>query len=310
MASMSSGVSLEKKYCVFFDDMDPKRFRAKLAWCDATSRANSVQSARKRCHDLLKNTLSSSQQSKVLRKLSSMQEAMQECTTLVTTAPLSLVRLSQSSITVALGHESFYELRQNQLVCNYSEFDIIRDFMKNKVKATPNPRNPKTFLKRKQCTFVENNASEYHFGQYNQTFRQDHSEWPKVIQEALRLAKHHATRFNIDPDLYNGVHVNLYDDGSVGVKPHYDKEVSMLAGAPIFSFTLLSDPTLPRLFSIYDLHSTKLQDIVLEHGDMMVMFGKMQTHFKHGVEAAKPPQKYKHLSRINITVRAFKVFTE
>lgn len=206
---------------------------------------------------------------------------------------------------VALGHESYYELSPSELDCDATEFEALRAFMRDIVKDSPNPRNPRGApLKRKQCTFVRPGAAEYEFGQYNQTFR-DNAPWPPIVARALECARAHAARFGVDSVLYNGVHVNLYKNGSVGVKPHFDNEKSLVPGAPIFSFTLLSDPTLPRPFSIYTLAAEKLQDVSLAHGSMLVMYGNMQTHFKHGVEAAKPPRLYKNLARINLTVRAF-----
>ena len=80
----------------------------------------------------------------------------------------------------------------------------------------------------------------------------------------------------------------------------------MVQGAPIFSFTLLSDSARPRPFSIYTLDAVKIHDVLLDHGSMLIMYGDMQTHFKHGVEAAKPPRMYRDLARINLTVRAFR----
>ena len=207
---------------------------------------------------------------------------------------------------VSLGFDSYYEIFQNVIKCDEFQFDHLRDFMEFTVKASPNPRNPKFYLKRKQCTFVTEHASEYEFGQYNETFRFPLHNWPQLVQDALRLAQNNAYRYNVDPSWYNGVHVNLYKDGSVGVNPHFDKEVSMMEGAPIFSFTLLSDVSLPRLFSVYTLKNEKLHDVTLQHGSMMVMYGSMQKNFKHGIEPAKPPSKYKNAARINLTVLAYK----
>ena len=206
---------------------------------------------------------------------------------------------------VALGQDSYYELTPFVLHCSPDEFASLRAFMEDVVKATPNPRNQKYALKRKQCTFVEDGACEYEFGQYNQTFRND-VEWPPMISRVLNIVRAQAVRFGVKPQWYNGVHTNLYRDGSVGVMPHSDKEKSMVDGAPIFSFTLLSDPARPRPFSIYTLGDKKMHDVRLEHGSMLVMYGQMQKHFKHGVEAAKPPKMYRDLARINLTVRAFR----
>lgn len=207
---------------------------------------------------------------------------------------------------ISLGNESHVDLYEDVLACDGSQFGMLKEFLCNNVARTPNPRRPTTFLKRLQCTFVPPGVSEYKFGQCSQTFRSEVVTWPLLIQEALRLAKQHATIYGVDPDLYNGVHLNLYKDGSVGVQPHADDEASMVEDAPIFSFTLLSNASLPRLFSVYTRNNEKLHDIALPHGSMLVMHGEMQKHFKHGIEASKPPSKYKHLARINLTVRAFR----
>jgi alkylated DNA repair dioxygenase AlkB len=197
-------------------------------------------------------------------------------------------------------------LFRNAIDFSSDEFHTMYEFMEHDVDPSPNPRNPSTFLKRKQCTFVTPGTSGYEFGQENQTFRMEVDTWPLAVRRALDKAKQLSNDFFGDTcGTYNGVHANLYRDGSVGVNPHADKEISMLAGAPIFSFTLLSDPALPRPFSIYTQKNEKLYDISLGHGDILVMYGKMQQEFKHGIEAAKPPKMYKSLRRINMTVRAF-----
>ena len=205
----------------------------------------------------------------------------------------------------SLDSESHATLFERALPLSDPEFEEIHDFMKHTVMKTPNPRNPRQFLKRKQCTFVLPHISSYEFGQFNQTFRSEESEWPSSVRMALDHVRKVAPSFGVDPALYTGVHVNLYADGSVGVKPHFDKEGSMVAGMPIFSFTALSDASRPRDFSFYTLDGEKIRDVTLQHGDLLVMWGKMQSNFKHGVEAAKPPRQYRDLARINFTVRAF-----
>ena len=206
-----------------------------------------------------------------------------------------------------LSDASRLDLFRSAFECSQSEFDEIHAFMRDVVRASPNPRNPKTFLKRKQCTFVNANASAYEFGQHNDTFR-DGVQWPAVVTRALDATRAYAvSHYGVDARLYNGVHVNLYRDGSVGVKPHSDNESSLLLEYPIFSLTLLSDPSRPRAFSVYTKEeSAKVCDVYLGDGDMLVMSGDMQREFKHGVEAAKPASLYKDLVRINLTVRAFK----
>ena len=207
----------------------------------------------------------------------------------------------------SLSDASHVDLFQNSFRVASDEFDELLTFMKDTVRASPNPRNPKTFLKRKQCTFVSSDASAYHFGQHNDTFRDD-VPWPSIVTKVLDLARlYTVSQCGVDASLYNGVHVNLYSDGSVGVNPHSDNETSLMLEYPIFSVTLLSDPSRPRAFSIYTKEdSTKLYDIYLGDGDILVMSGDMQKEFKHGVEASKPAKLYKDLVRMNLTIRAFK----
>ena len=180
------------------------------------------------------------------------------------------------------------------------DFETLRSFMEDTVEATPNPRNPRHNLKRKQCTFVLPGIRGYVFGQYNQTFTGAPETWPAIARRVLEIVHARAEH----PHLYTGVHVNLYRDGGVGVAPHADKEQSMLRGMPIYPFTLLRDPSTPRPFSIYTLDGAKLRDIPLGHGDLLVMRGAMQTEFKHGVEQLRPHKAY--APRINLTVRAFR----
>ena len=125
--------------------------------------------------------------------------------------------------------------------------------------------------------------------------------WPAPVQAALQYVRDHAAHGG---EGYNGVHVNLYEDASVGVAPHADKEVSMLPDRSIYSFTLLQDPSNPRPFSIYDAQGEKLLDIPLEHGSVLEMRGEMQREFKHGIETMRPRHAFK--ARINMTVRAFR----
>jgi len=173
------------------------------------------------------------------------------------------------------------------------------EFMKHDVRATPNPRNPRTFLKRKQCTFVLPGVRHYKFGQYNQHFVSDTSEWPTLVERAFSIARARAP----DPSLYTGVHVNLYVDGGVGVAPHSDKEESMVHGQPIYSFTVLEDSDTPRPFSVYSRDGVKLRDVMLHDGDLLIMKGSMQDRFLHGIEKHKPARAFR--ARVNLTVRAF-----
>lgn len=189
-----------------------------------------------------------------------------------------------------------------------SETEELRAFMldERKVPKTPNPMNRSTFVKRRQVTF----GAKYNFGQRVASIGPDEA-WPHVVRVALDFAKEFATSRGIAAELYNGVHTNFYPDGSAGVAPHSDAEGDMLRGLPIISITLLAGDPKPRPFSIYAKPDNKgatppkLADVVLDHGDVIVMLGSMQSFFLHGVEAAKPPKAFKNAERLNMTVRAF-----
>lgn len=122
---------------------------------------------------------------------------------------------------------------------------------------------------------------------------------------------------------------------------HSDDESCMVKDVPIFSYTLLTKGSLPRVFSIYQRpdiareHRTnpdtlaakakskagnvkhdgirrakkvdpeRITSILLHHGDLVIMLGAMQRDFLHGVDKATPPSMYKNSERINLTVRAF-----
>jgi alkylated DNA repair dioxygenase AlkB len=180
--------------------------------------------------------------------------------------------------------------------------EMIR-FMRTSVNPTPNPRNPATNLLRKQCTFILPGMTPYRFGQYNQHFVSTSDEWPPLVRRVFEDIRLRCA----DRSLYTGVHVNLYENGAVGVNPHSDKEDSMLKGLPIYSVTFLEDPLKPRSFSVYHRDQSKICDIPLGHGDLVVM-KDMQDDFLHGIEKHRPFKAFR--PRLNFTVRAFRVSSE
>jgi hypothetical protein len=182
------------------------------------------------------------------------------------------------------------------------------NFMKNDVKSSRNTYNANTFIKRKQCTIATPNTIAYFFGQDNETFYKPIDEWFKVLQDALKIVNDYTQTLNVPKKCkYNAVHMNYYPDGSSGLKAHKDDEDSIFPRQPIFSFTFLSNPNLQRFFSIYDLNDTKILDVSLGDGDLLIMCGHMQEEFKHGIEKAKPPKLYENLERVNVTFRPMKM---
>lgn len=169
-----------------------------MAWCNTGSWKNDTSIAAKRCKLLLLETLSDAQKEKAVRKLRYANEkavlllsesAKTNNDTIDSNQPNVNGNLDCLPMKVSLGYDSYYEIFQNVIKCDEFQFDHLREFMEFTVKASPNPRNPKFYLKRKQCTFVTEHASEYEFGKYNETFRFPLHNWPQLVQDALRLAQ-------------------------------------------------------------------------------------------------------------------------
>lgn len=289
--------------------MHRQRFRAMLAHCNVGPWGRTPEGALRKCDELLACELTADQVRAVQQRQAAVRgvrAAVQKCpepqgaTKIQTTVPTTL-----GTGVHALTPRSVLVIERAALRVSPAQFEELRRFMADVVKPTPNPRNPKFFLNRKQCTFVDGGVP-YEFGQFNETFEQPMDTWPELAQHVLRLVRERVRGNEMfGADLYNGVHVNLYPTGKVGVMPHRDNEKSLVEGAPIFSFTLLSDPMRPRDFTVYDCDNAPLYRAPLGHGDLLVMAGETNREFKHGVEPARPPAMYKDLVRINLTVRAF-----
>lgn len=162
---------------------------------------------------------------------------------------------------------------------------------------TPNPMNPKFNVRRKQATF----GSSYEFaGQKSICMNMQEKDWPELVRLVVDDA-----RTRSGSDAYNVVHVNWYPDGGAGLAPHADDIRKMVPGMCIYSYTFLSEPGNPRGFQVYTNTDEIAQELLLDDGDLVVMTADMQKHFKHGVKKSTA-KRFKHLKRINLTVRAFK----
>ena len=180
------------------------------------------------------------------------------------------------------------------------------------VPKTPNPLNRNTFVLRRQCTFGHN----YSFGQDMTTIPHPKENWPVAVQCALSMARAIAMQLGHNPDSYNGVHANLYIGPNASVQPHTDDEPDMAREMPIISFTILGGRKMARDFQVYEMDgTTKVAEIQLNDGDVVVMDGKMQQQFKHAVDKVRlrrhpdpqpiAPIDFTESKRINFTARAF-----
>lgn len=230
-------------------------------------------------------------------------------------------------------------LIRNALNVTDEEAAELDDFMNKDdiVPPTVNPMNANSVIRRKQATF----GAVYKFAGQNVPSFADSETWPTAVKKALAFSKQIVGQLGKNPDLYNGVHTNLYRSGDIGVAEHKDEESAMVKGLPILSYTLLTGKQRkPRDFVIsvketneeYDARKLERDEqyrrqgmepprsglkaeypevarVSLNHNDLLIMQGNMQSKeigYFHAVPDAKPPKQYKFARRLNMTVRAFK----
>lgn len=183
-----------------------------------------------------------------------------------------------------------------RLSCSSNMFEDTWEYSKT-IPNTPNPLNPRYMIRRKQCTF----GATYLFGgQVSKCV--EYENWPELVKYVLDDVRKHS-----GSDVYNVVHTNWYPNGKAGLDPHADDERDMISNMDIYSYTFLSDVNKPRGFQIYTYEDLKhpVKEIMLGHGDLLIMKTGMQKEYKHGVKKSAA-KKYDTLRRINMTVRVWK----
>jgi len=96
--------------------------------------------------------------------------------------------------------------------------------------------------------------------------------------------------------------VNWYQDGSHSIGRHRDDEKQLIPDSPIISFSLGAT----RKFRVRDYKDKKiLQDIDMQHGDILVMGGKFQKDLTHEVPKITGKKGENTGPRINITFRQY-----
>jgi alkylated DNA repair dioxygenase AlkB len=125
-------------------------------------------------------------------------------------------------------------------------------------------------------------------------------EIPDLVQRCLDVAREKY------PGNWNGALVNYYPDGESYISFHSDSESDLDPGAPILSFSFGAE----RTFVVQEkkgIKSSFVREVKIptRHGSLIVMGGKMQREFLHGVpKAAKADGDVG--ARINITIRSFR----
>jgi alkylated DNA repair dioxygenase AlkB len=99
---------------------------------------------------------------------------------------------------------------------------------------------------------------------------------------------------------YNGMLINLYEDGSHHIGKHSDSETQLVKGSAIYSFSYGQERPL-RVESKFEEHRIEPLKILMRNNSLLIMGGKMQQYYFHSV----PKTQKKIGKRINITVRLF-----
>lgn len=94
---------------------------------------------------------------------------------------------------------------------------------------------------------------------------------------------------------FNSVLANLYRDGKDAMGCHADDEKELGLNPVIASLSLGDE----RLFKLHHKKRKETLDIILGHGDLLVMAGSLQHHWLHSV----PKTKKIKTPRINLTFR-------
>lgn len=94
---------------------------------------------------------------------------------------------------------------------------------------------------------------------------------------------------------FNSVLANLYRDGRDSMGCHADNEKELGPNPCIASLSLGEE----RLFRLHHNKTKYRLDLTLGHGDMLVMAGSLQHHWRHQV----PKTRIKKKERINLTFR-------
>lgn len=96
-------------------------------------------------------------------------------------------------------------------------------------------------------------------------------------------------------ETFNSCLLNLYHNGSEGMAWHSDGEKDLKKNGAIASLSFGAE----RKFAFKHKETKEKVSLILEHGSLLVMKGKTQSHWLHRL----PPTKLITQSRINLTFR-------
>lgn len=113
--------------------------------------------------------------------------------------------------------------------------------------------------------------------------------WTDTLLALKQAAEQHSG------EQYNSCLLNLYHNGSEGMAWHSDGEKDLKKDGAIGSLSFGAE----RKFSFKHKQSGETVSVLLEHGSLLVMKGRTQTHWMHRL----PPSTRIGTPRINLTFR-------
>ena len=114
--------------------------------------------------------------------------------------------------------------------------------------------------------------------------------WTKELLFLKKLIEHKTG------EQFNSCLLNLYHSGDEGMAWHSDGEKDLKKNGAIGSLSFGAE----RKFAFKHKESKEKIDLYLEHGSLLIMKGKTQTHWLHRL----PPTKKINNPRINLTFRS------
>ena len=163
------------------------------------------------------------------------------------------------------------------------------------------PKNKeKTKIFGKECTiprYQKTYLNDYSFSGYN---KKPEKEIPDLIKPLFAFATKN------DPQPFNQVLINWYENGHDHIGLHSDDEKEIVPESDIFSCTY-SEKGVKRIFRIKDKKTKEtVKDIEMTNGVFMIMGGKMQEEYLHQVPKISGKKGENTGKRINITFRKIK----
>ncbi|MFO0625236.1 MAG: alpha-ketoglutarate-dependent dioxygenase AlkB [Polyangiales bacterium] len=118
--------------------------------------------------------------------------------------------------------------------------------------------------------------------------------WPPTPWHPAARALRARVEDHLDARVH-GALLNLYRDGDDAMGMHADDEPEIAPGSPIASVSLGAT----RRFVLRHKGSGAREELLLRHGDLLVMGGTMQSLWRHGIPRARRVRE----ARVNLTLR-------